>query len=221
MDDCGLVDVGYSGNTFTWTNGRKAGSWTCKILDRVLYNEEWNNNMGATLVKDKARIGFDHNVSKLLDFAAMFLTGGTKLLGGGNARKLHLILDKEQNIDIADSEENRRELNRVNADYIKWTGIQDNVLHQTANIHWAEEGDYCTKYFFSSINPKRRKTTLHRIKNTEGTWTEGNEAIREAVIQHFQKLYTDSNQMPDFGVLYHIDKLITEEDNVKLDAYPK
>ncbi|XP_059295411.1 uncharacterized protein LOC132048739 [Lycium ferocissimum] len=62
LDDYGLVDAGYSGNIFTWTNGRKRANRICKRLDRELYNEEWNNIMGITLVKHKAKTGSDHNL---------------------------------------------------------------------------------------------------------------------------------------------------------------
>lgn len=39
IDDCGLEDAGYSGNKFTWTNGRKKRKRICKRLDWVFHNE--------------------------------------------------------------------------------------------------------------------------------------------------------------------------------------
>ncbi|XP_060210339.1 uncharacterized protein LOC132637237 [Lycium barbarum] len=235
LDDCGLVDAGYSGSPFTWTNGRQKGNMICKRLDRVLYNEEWNENIGNSMVKHKARTGSDHNLIlfdckevtnnsvsyfRFLNFWTMQpdfqqivhnscmeevqgnamwilqekLKRLSKVLSRWSKEVIEnvfekakqyeqLIPDLEDKMDNDDSEENRKELNRINAEYIKWAGIQDNMLQQKANIQWNEEGDVCTKYFFSSIKHKRRKTTLNRIKNSDGAWVEGNEAIGDAAVQ--------------------------------------
>ncbi|XP_059284912.1 uncharacterized protein LOC132038228 [Lycium ferocissimum] len=273
LDDCGLVDAGYSGNTFTWTNGRKRGNRICKRLDRVLYNEEWNDNMGDSMVKHMARTGSDHNLIifnckevtnnfvsyfRFLNFWTMqpdfqqlvqnswmeevqgnamwilqeklkrlskVLTQWSKEVIGNVFEKVkqyeQLILELEHKMDSDDSEKNRQDLNRVNAEYIRWSSIQENLLQQKANIQWNEEGDACTKYFFSSIKHKRRRATLHRIKNSDGNWIEGNEAIGDAAVQYFESTFAETAQIPDYGVLHHIEKIIIEEDNQNLNRFPE
>ncbi|XP_060210414.1 uncharacterized protein LOC132637321 [Lycium barbarum] len=150
LDDCGLVDAGYSGNTFTWTNGRKRGNMICKRLDRVLYNEEWNDNMGDSMVKHMARTGSDHNLiifnckevtnnfnswieevqgnamwilQKKLKKLSKVLTHWSKEVIGNVFEKVkqyeQLILELEHKMDSDDSEKNRQDLNRVNAEYIR------------------------------------------------------------------------------------------------------
>lgn len=42
MGDCGMMDAGYVGNPFTWTNGRRKTKKISKRLDRVMYNDEWS-----------------------------------------------------------------------------------------------------------------------------------------------------------------------------------
>lgn len=271
LDDCGQVDAGYSGNIFTWSNGRKRGYRICKRLDRILYNEEWNDIMGTSVVIHRAKIGFDHNIilfkcnevtnnfvryfrflnfwtmrpdfqqvvqdswkeevngnpmwilqEKLKRFSKVLSQWSRETIGDvfeNVKRNEELIMQAEQRMETDDIDNNRHELNRVNAEYIKWINIQDNLLQQKANIQWNEEGNSCTKYFFSTIKHKRRKATLHWIRDSDGFWIEGNEAIGGVAVNYFQKLFTETDQIPDFGVLNHIEKLIDDEDNQKLNKF--
>lgn len=43
MSECGLIDIGFSGHPFTWTNRRYGKDFICVRLDRALANLEWNN----------------------------------------------------------------------------------------------------------------------------------------------------------------------------------
>ncbi|XP_060195145.1 uncharacterized protein LOC132624371 [Lycium barbarum] len=221
LDDCGLADTGYSGNPFSWTNGRQ------KANMRVLYNEEWNDNMGISMnswmeeVQGNAMWILQEKLKRL----TKVLSKWSKEVIGNVFEKVkqyeQLIPDLEDKMDNDDSEENRQDLNRINVEYIKWAGSQDNMLQQKANIQRNEEGDACTKYFFSSIKHKRRRATLNRIKNLVGAWVEKNETIRDAAVQYFGNMFTKTAQIPDFGVLHHIEKLVKEEDNQRLNRFPK
>ncbi|KAI3474575.1 hypothetical protein Pfo_029577 [Paulownia fortunei] len=55
IEDCGLIDAGYEGSNFTWTNNR---IW--KRLDRILYSEVWLNLFHMTKVSHLPRIWSDH-----------------------------------------------------------------------------------------------------------------------------------------------------------------
>ncbi|XP_018858372.1 uncharacterized protein LOC109020378 [Juglans regia] len=41
MNDCGLRDLGYKGDRFTWSNNREGAQFTKKGLDRALGNSIW------------------------------------------------------------------------------------------------------------------------------------------------------------------------------------
>ncbi|KAI3465771.1 hypothetical protein Pfo_022434 [Paulownia fortunei] len=51
-----LIDAGYEGSNFTWTNHKV---W--KRLDRILYSEDWLNLFHTTRVSHLPRIWFDHS----------------------------------------------------------------------------------------------------------------------------------------------------------------
>lgn len=53
--DYGLLDAGFEGNRFTWTN-----SHMFQRLDRVVYNMQWNAHFASTRVQHLNRDGFDH-----------------------------------------------------------------------------------------------------------------------------------------------------------------
>ncbi|EOY06959.1 Uncharacterized protein TCM_021521 [Theobroma cacao] len=53
--DCGLLDAGYEGNNFTWTNNHMF-----QRLDRVVYNHEWADCFNNTRIQHLNRDGSDH-----------------------------------------------------------------------------------------------------------------------------------------------------------------
>ncbi|CAL1404640.1 unnamed protein product [Linum trigynum] len=55
INDCSLIDVGYTGPRFTWTNGR-----LLQRLDRALCNRDWIDHFPDTLNTHLPRIRSDH-----------------------------------------------------------------------------------------------------------------------------------------------------------------
>ncbi|KAF7844864.1 reverse transcriptase [Senna tora] len=60
IDSCGLVDLGYSGQKFTWCNKRPAGDLVYCRLDRFLANGEWLNRYLESANSHLPRIKSDH-----------------------------------------------------------------------------------------------------------------------------------------------------------------
>ncbi|KAL0287647.1 UNVERIFIED_CONTAM: hypothetical protein Sradi_7119400 [Sesamum radiatum] len=56
MTDTGLIDAGFEGEPFTWTNKRV---W--RRLDRVLYSKEWAETFNITRVAHLPRRLSDHH----------------------------------------------------------------------------------------------------------------------------------------------------------------
>ncbi|XP_019241015.1 PREDICTED: uncharacterized protein LOC109221003 [Nicotiana attenuata] len=127
---------------------------------------------------------------------------------------------QEEAYDLDDSEENRQELHKSQAEYIRWLKMQDSILKQKARVKWAEEGDTNSKYFHSVIRERRRKTQLHMIKNRDGDWVEGNRNIAQAAIEHFSEIFSQPNNTSDMEIVRKCEKLITDADNELLQHTP-
>ena len=65
MNKCGLVDLGFVGQKFTWCNGRDNDSRTKLRLDRMVANEEWLKHFLDARVFHTAMSISDHCLLKL------------------------------------------------------------------------------------------------------------------------------------------------------------
>nr|XP_016453918.1 PREDICTED: uncharacterized protein LOC107778219 [Nicotiana tabacum] len=68
MSECSMMDAGYSGNDFTWTNNRRKRKGIRERLDRVFYNNEWSATFPLVNVRHLPRTGSDHNKLQQNDF---------------------------------------------------------------------------------------------------------------------------------------------------------
>ncbi|XP_069148286.1 uncharacterized protein [Solanum lycopersicum] len=60
IEYCGLVDMGYNGQPFTWCNHRKDAARIWKRLDRGLANDKWLEKMPHTNITRLPSVGSDH-----------------------------------------------------------------------------------------------------------------------------------------------------------------
>lgn len=60
LSSAGLVDMGYMGSRFTWSNNRKGPAKILSRLDRVYANHKWFHANTTTQVKHLQRVFFDH-----------------------------------------------------------------------------------------------------------------------------------------------------------------
>ncbi|XP_075107134.1 uncharacterized protein LOC142180106 [Nicotiana tabacum] len=138
--------------------------------------------------------------------------------------KIKDLEDKVEAMEAAYGEDNSNTnkiiLKKLFVEQITWIKKQNNILKKKARVKWELDGDSNTKYFHSTIRQRRKKSYLHRIKNEEGNWIQGNMQISEAAIQYFSNLFTQSVQESDFSILNKIDNHITEEDNIFLTNIP-
>ena len=60
LTDCGLIDLGFVGQHFTWCNGRIGEQQTRVRSDRIMANEEWLKMFPEAKVFHRAMAASDH-----------------------------------------------------------------------------------------------------------------------------------------------------------------
>ncbi|KAH0712277.1 hypothetical protein KY289_008236 [Solanum tuberosum] len=60
IEACGLMDLGFSGQKFTWSNKRGIHSRVWKRLDRAMVNDSWLEKMPQTTITHLPAVGSDH-----------------------------------------------------------------------------------------------------------------------------------------------------------------
>ncbi|KAK4731257.1 hypothetical protein R3W88_024245 [Solanum pinnatisectum] len=60
IEACGLIDMGYSGQHFTWCNQRAEHARVWKRLDRAMVNDKWLEIMPQTTISHLPSVGSDH-----------------------------------------------------------------------------------------------------------------------------------------------------------------
>ncbi|KAK4733777.1 hypothetical protein R3W88_008038 [Solanum pinnatisectum] len=60
IEACGLMDLGFNGPKFTWSNQRGINSRIWKRLDRAMVNDKWLQDMPHTNITHLPSVGSDH-----------------------------------------------------------------------------------------------------------------------------------------------------------------
>ncbi|WMV07509.1 hypothetical protein MTR67_000894 [Solanum verrucosum] len=60
IEPCGLIDIGYNGQPFTWCNQRAEEARIWKRLDRAMVNDKWLESMPQTTITHLPSVGSDH-----------------------------------------------------------------------------------------------------------------------------------------------------------------
>ncbi|XP_015166827.1 uncharacterized protein [Solanum tuberosum] len=60
IEACGLMDLGFNGPKFTWSNQRGVNFRIWKRLDRAMVNDKWLENMPHTSITHLPSVGSDH-----------------------------------------------------------------------------------------------------------------------------------------------------------------
>ena len=60
LEACSLLDIGFSGNKFRWSNKRGINHRIRKRLDRAMINDSWLEKMPQTTITHLSSTGYDH-----------------------------------------------------------------------------------------------------------------------------------------------------------------
>lgn len=93
-------------------------------------------------------------------------------------------------------------------------------MRQKAKVKWLEDEDANTAFFHNIIKDRRRKLSIHKIKDMEGNWVEGSDNVANAGVHIFQKLFSAVEILEDSQILSIVQKVVTDADNILLTSLP-
>ncbi|XP_049391508.1 uncharacterized protein LOC125855898 [Solanum stenotomum] len=211
---CGLMDLGYTSQRYTWCNQRNEEARVWKRLDRAMVNDNWLQGIPQTVITHLPSVGSDHCplLMEIVDKVKQpikyfkFLHCWTEHEEFNNVVKACWDRDVEGNpmwrlqqkikrltvtpsnwsrttfgdifsivrhheervrvveeaLIVNNSAENRADLHRINARYIKYLKLEDFILKQKTQLQWFKDGDTNSKYFHAIMRGRRRKLFIHR-----------------------------------------------------------
>ncbi|WMV32724.1 hypothetical protein MTR67_026109 [Solanum verrucosum] len=192
IEACGLMDLGFSGQKFTWSNN--SGSDHCPLLmemnarrdDHIKYFKFLNYWADQPNFLDIVQACWDRELEgnnmwrfhQKIKRLACTLSAWSKGEFGDIFIKVN---EYENRVKLAEelfiqtnTEENRTTLHELNADYIRFLKLEESILKQNTQLQWFKEGDSNTKYFHSLIRGRMRRLFIHRILREDDQWVKLN-----------------------------------------------
>lgn len=82
-----------------------------------------------------------------------------------------------------------REIKRVQEQIANLWKQEEIYWGQRSRLKWLKWGDKNSSFFHATTVQRRYRNRLHRIKDKNGVWVEGQEEIFGAVLDHFSEVY--------------------------------
>ncbi|KAK5812453.1 hypothetical protein PVK06_027883 [Gossypium arboreum] len=193
LEDYNLMDIGFSGNWFTWERGNLPETNIQERLDRGVATDSW-----LALFPDFQVRHLPHSFS---DHCPLLINTKCEDMRKAKKEMLHLKLTKllgedRSNENLADLIDTKVDLNfEIEKDRRYW--------EQQARVNWLKLGNKNTAFFHRQVTQRWRKNCIQKLQYDDGRETELFLAGRRGNYDH---------------ILSSIDRCIFEEDDSKLRA---
>ncbi|XP_030970473.1 uncharacterized protein LOC115990841 [Quercus lobata] len=248
MFNLNSVDLGYSGNKFTWAKGKWGNAVIKRRLDRGVASISWRLAYPKITVSHLSAINSNH-APILLDtcladsfahrpfrFEAVWLRdeGCKPVIESTWNKEVHRLdfvkLYKKQvatrdalrkwNKEIRHpSPVNELAEQSLQAELFEWLIRSEILWRQKSRELWLKLGDKNFKFFHLSMIICRRNNNIDAIKKEDGTWIHDSNQIRKLFRNNFVDLFKEDIDFPE-----HVEHLIlpciTEEENEMLERIP-
>src|SRR4051812_49342619 len=98
--------------------------------------------------------------------------------------------------------------------------IEESLWKQKANIRWLKEGDTNTSFFHHTVQNKRQKLSIHRIRGLAGQCLENSEEIKNEVVLAFHTQLNGDYISSDDSLLEFIPHVISLQQQELLEQCP-
>ncbi|KAL2903855.1 hypothetical protein RDABS01_002565 [Bienertia sinuspersici] len=199
LEDCDLLDIGYTGFQYTWWNGRDGDQSVHERLDRMVgdsdhiplklmeYKDVVDDVWHATSVTAPGL--FPERLNKvgraLKEWSKREFGSIQRLIKDKNAQLIEL---SNRRPTLEDCDEYRKVLKEVDDLLLK----EEIYWRQRSRCEYLVEGDKNTSFFHMRAKLRKRRNLIKGIKNNDGAWVSEEQQIREVAVQYFKELFTST-----------------------------
>ncbi|KAL5567359.1 hypothetical protein UlMin_030523 [Ulmus minor] len=223
LDLCGLKDLSFSGEQFTWVNRQGLGDCIQERLDRFVGTFDWGTLFPNAKVTNLAFFHSDHRAVKIsLGSSWVWVR---KHAGSKRQRRFHFEeiwasdleyleakkVDNSFRYHITDIRLLERRLEFLNnKEEIYW--------RQRSRIEWLAHGDRNSKYFHHKAAERSRKNRITGLFSNAGDWNTDPGKMLGIISDYFQDIFLSSSpSTSDFAsVLSCVNPKVTTDMNNQL-----
>ncbi|KAL0001855.1 hypothetical protein SO802_015636 [Lithocarpus litseifolius] len=215
LSDCGLVDLGFVGQRYTWCNGRIGVHLTLIRLDKYVANER---EEGCRKVIKEAWDPLNLNPKvqvqdRLKCCQTNLQTWNSRVFGNVN-KILKLKQNRLQQLEALDLlHELAKEIQALKKE-INEVMLQEEIMwNQRSRALWVKCGDRNTKFFHETASNRRRKNRIEGLCDNEGRWREDQGEVEGIILDYFKEIYS-TNYPANFRIsLGAIDRRVSDDMN--------
>lgn len=89
---------------------------------------------------------------------------------------------------------------------------------QRGRADWLLHGDKNTKFFHNAATARKKRNCIKKLLDDTGVWREGNDQLKDHIIQYFSNLFTAEVDAPDEPVISTVKRCVSQEMNDALMA---
>ncbi|CAN1806221.1 Transposon TX1 uncharacterized 149 kDa protein [Linum perenne] len=188
-----------------------------KGLRRFYYEKGWKEAEGYQSCVDQAwrrGVGTNENLKML----SKSLTSWKREAIGVNKDHIVRLLAQLQNLNEQTSTPQVQEEERTVRETLRrcWQ-IEECYWAQRARVKWLELGDKNTSFFHASTVQRRRRNTIRRLMNEDGSWLDEQDEMMQHVTDFYKNLFTEERRVVDYSVLQGLPQTVGDTRRASLD----
>ncbi|KAH1130158.1 hypothetical protein J1N35_001536 [Gossypium stocksii] len=211
LEECQLIDIGYSSKWFTWEKGNLPETNIQERLDKGMANVGWLSLFSEGTSSENLMQKLENVKNSLGIWAAQIQASRKKRKQVLMAKLYDLYEAERDDNNLAELIDTKIYLNfEIEKDEKYW--------EQRARLNWLKFRDKNTAIFHSQATQHKKRNLIRKLTNEDGKEIEVFKEMKEVARSYFQKLFSAGQKGSYERLLSGIDRCITNEDNKQLTA---